>query len=924
MTSSQGLESAHDRLIYFKLAQYCVAENGLPSAEWISQLAPQRDNNEELPVIKVLRLPTKVAGKPIFQNIFTIVTPSNSTPPRMLEDILRMKGVIWAEIAPIRLTDVHSAHARQGAGRDGIDAPPNDPNFSLQWALFKIHALAGWDVSHGNSSVVIAIVDIGTDFRHSDLAQRVWVNQAEADGQSGVDDDGNGYIDDVNGWDFYDDDPDPRPRSDDRHGTHVAGIACAGTDNGYGIAGVSWNCNVMPIRAGVGRGITHGFEGLIYAVANGADIVNLSWGGDNISQLERIAVEYATEQGCLVVAAAGNLGGSQSFDHYPAAYDNVLAVASTDEDDKRSEFSNTGSWVDVSAPGSRILSLFPNQLYGIEDGTSMASPLVAGVAGLLKALRPDWTPARLKKQLEVTCDPIDDINGAYAGKLGKGRINLYRALAGIDAGVVINRVSVVEPTGDGVIDPGERIQVSFELYNPLLRTSNISIRMISESPLIFIDDLVVDSLTINPNETIQTGDRPLQARISANVADNVSIKCNLEVVELGGETSRIPFTIVVRKSYETIRNDQIAVTIADMGSLGYYDYPADIGYGEGFRYPAQGLSALFHGSLMVGASGNRVSDNAYGNAAQNSYDFNSINPGVPFTSSDSAQILTTHFSDDAADTVLGLDIRQNTTLLLDVPDNNYALLEYMITLRHGFMRLNSVFVGLYLDWDINHANENALHWESESGLGWMNSVTDHHNAESSPVFGVGMVGRDASFYAGINRADVNQSWTDSVKSEIFRSGFARAAGETSDDWAQIIGVGPFSLAEGETLRVSFALVGGDSVQNLTSGLRAARARFGEGSTISADHQPETYGLLSVFPTPFNSRTTVLCKLGAGAGYRWALYDAFGREALRGEGIATHLATFPILLDAEGLPAGYYVFQLKSVGRSFTSPLILLK
>ncbi len=917
---SIAIERNSEGRIYFKLDESQVAATGLPRADWTDQLLPQRDNYIDPITIKSLNLPSKAHTDPLFKNIFFADASQVSDLDGLLRNISDSEGVLWAENPPVRYTD-----GLGGKLHDGIDAPPSDPFYSLQWSLDKIHAPAAWDISHGDRAVVIAVVDAGTDIGHGDLIQQLWVNEMESNGETGVDDDNNGYIDDINGWDFYDDDPDPRPGARDNHGTHVAGIACAGTDNRFGIAGVGYDCRIMAIRAGAGRGITHGFEGLLYAAVNGADVVNLSWGGDDISQLERVVVQYATAQGCLIVAAAGNLNEHPSaFDHYPAAYDEVLAVASTDDHDLRSDFSNSGVWVDVSAPGSRIYSLFPNQSYGIEDGTSMASPIVAGAAGLVKSLHPDWTPERLKKQIEISSDPIDDFNGTYAGKIGSGRINLYRMLADQKSAVIINSVSIIEPDGDGINDPGDRLQISFILRNPLSQVARFSIRMASFSPLLFIEDMSTDNLTLAPGETISTATTPLRARISANAADNLVIKCNLHIEAEDGEVSRIPFTIGVRTSYQTIRNEKIAITVADMGSIGYNDYTTGTGYGEGFRYPVDGLSALFHGSLMVGASGNRVSDNAYGNDNQNSYDFYPLFPGVGVDSLDGKLELETHFSDDSADTILGLDIWQTTIVDLNVADNNYAVLSYALTLQHGFPPLDSVYVCLYLDWDINHSNDNLLHWQSESGLGWMSPVTIHNTVENRSIFGVGVMGRDADFYCGVNRGDVNHSWTDADKSNIFRSGFSRTSGDSPDDWGQLIGVGPLSLAESETLCVAFAMLGGESLAMLSEGLQAARDRHGVGLTSGKPHQPEFFGISSVYPNPFNAQTTVLCRLASGSEYQWSLTDLLGRQSMGANGIAAHTGLMPVFLNAAGLPAGYYHFNLHSSGQSYSSPLILLR
>ena len=310
---------------------------------------------------------------------------------------------------------------------------PNDPAFAQQWGLAKIQVDRAWDVSQGNPDTVIAVVDTGVDYDHVDLAANIWHNPGETPG-NGVDDDGNGYVDDDIGWDFVDvtveaapgEDMGPRDRDPmDRqgHGTHCAGIVAATTGNGVGMAGVAWNSRIMALRAGYktkdGGGslaTTDWAAALHYAADNGADVISMSFGSDASSSTGRAAIEYALSKGCVLVAAAGNDGVSTL--HYPAAYDGVIAVAASDVDDNRASFSNYGPWVDIAAPGVSIYSSLPGNAYESWNGTSMAAPLVAGVAGLILSQNPMLTTDAVGYQL---IDSADDIGWIR-------RVNAYRAV----------------------------------------------------------------------------------------------------------------------------------------------------------------------------------------------------------------------------------------------------------------------------------------------------------------------------------------------------------------------------------------------------------------------------------------------------------------------------------------------------------------
>ena len=329
---------------------------------------------------------------------------------------------------------------------------PNDPGFSWQWALHNtgqtggtddadIDAAESWDIEQGQEEVVIAIIDTGVDYTHEDIAVNIWQNQGEIPGNE-IDDDGNGYIDDTIGWDFVDASggaededfatPDNDPMDRHGHGAHVAGIAGAVANNDTGIAGVAWNCKIMPVRAGYktssGDGVLESddaAQAIIYAAENGARVINLSWGDYQKSNLIEDAMTYATNKGALVCAAAGNENSNSLI--YPAASKNtaVLAIGATDSHDLKASFSNYGDWVDVSAPGVSIYSTFLNNSYRQISGTSMAAPHVAGVAALLFSYFPDLSPIEAKTKIMRSVDVLSSLGGKNSTS---GRINAYSAL----------------------------------------------------------------------------------------------------------------------------------------------------------------------------------------------------------------------------------------------------------------------------------------------------------------------------------------------------------------------------------------------------------------------------------------------------------------------------------------------------------------
>lgn len=324
---------------------------------------------------------------------------------------------------------------------DGIT--PNDSLIESQFHLAQTNMFAAWEVERGSPDMIIAVVDNGTDYRHPDLIANIWTNQAESQGISGIDDDGNGYVDDIHGWDFGENDNDPTYGTSKAgltvHGTHTAGIASAVTNNVTGIAGVGWNCTIMPIKVSTDDDAYHipfGYEGIVYAADNGAHVINNSWGrGGFYSQYEQDIINYAVSKGCIIVAAAGN--ANQKTMHYPAGYIHVIAVAAVNRNDEKASYSNYSQFIDLSAPGGDhsigepgIFSTYPTEWgeYGELSGTSMASPIVTGIMGLLLNKFSTFRLHQLTRQVVLTADNIDDLNLEYQGLIGYGRANGLRAL----------------------------------------------------------------------------------------------------------------------------------------------------------------------------------------------------------------------------------------------------------------------------------------------------------------------------------------------------------------------------------------------------------------------------------------------------------------------------------------------------------------
>ncbi|MBN1587029.1 MAG: S8 family serine peptidase [Candidatus Omnitrophica bacterium] len=345
---------------------------------------------------------------------------------------------------------------------------PNDPYYSSsgswgqsygdQWGLQAVHAAQAWDRSTGNSNITVAVVDTGFDMKHADRGT-VWRNPGEI-ANNGRDDDNNGYVDDLNGWDFTQSDNTPVDGA--FHGTHVSGIIGAATNNGRGMAGVMWQSSVMPLKGLADNGVGYSSwlaEAIIYAVDNGARVINNSWAGNGVSQTLESAIDYAAANGVVVVASASNDGADLWLDQsIPASYPYVIAVGSVGPDSRRSYFSNFGAGLDVLAPGEQILSLLATDgqdpyggsatvgnYYLRLSGTSMAAPHVAGVAGLILSRRPQLSAQEVRQILRSSAADLNDPLGEGGNLPG---FDLWSGYGVLDANAAlqIDQIATVEIT----------------------------------------------------------------------------------------------------------------------------------------------------------------------------------------------------------------------------------------------------------------------------------------------------------------------------------------------------------------------------------------------------------------------------------------------------------------------------------------------
>ncbi len=409
---------------------------------------------------------------------------------------------------------------------------PDDAWYNLQYHLKSINMPDAWEITKGDTNIVIADVDSGTDILHEDLKGNIWTNPGEIP-NNGKDDDGNGKIDDVNGWDLignitvqqysngqFKENNNPI-NTLNTHGTHTAGCASAVTNNGKGVAAPGFNIRILPVKCSPGSfqssGITRGYEGILYAAVTGADVINCSWGGPGWSPVEEDIINQAISLGALIVASSGNSAKNLDINKdYPASFKGVMSVGSSGNTDRPSNFSSYGNLVSVFAPGENIWSTLPGNKYAAQSGTSMSSPVAAGVAALLLSIHKDWTPEHVIHQLRGTSDNVLMLANPEFRHLFIGRLNAAKALQFNNQpgksmpGIGLEFMSVGT---NNVINSFDMTDVKITLKNYLAADDKVKVRIIAIDDFIEFDNYLIN---IGNFGSMETKEITAKARLRSN------------------------------------------------------------------------------------------------------------------------------------------------------------------------------------------------------------------------------------------------------------------------------------------------------------------------------------------------------------------------------------------------------------------------
>lgn len=840
---------------------------------------------------------------------------------------------------------------------------PNDANISLQQSYLtaiKAYVTTGlggaWDTSDpligaagaGDTNVVVAIVDSGTDPNHPDLVNQFKHNYADPIG--GGDQDGDTYLDNFTGWDLaggnynniVGDNNTDVTGSNNNHGSHVSGSAGAQVNNGVGVAGTGRDCKLLPVKCAAdndtrsnGSGyIITGYEGITYAADHGAKVINCSWGGSGGGSYGQTIVNYASiNKNAVVVAAAGNNGADMAF--FPAAFNYVLSVAATTATNSwltKASFSNYNFSVDISAPGDNIYSTLWNNTYTYMSGTSMASPVTAGGIALVLAKFPTYTGLQAGQRLITTSDAINTANPSYQNKLGGGRINLYKALTNPAAPSVVFANRVISDNNDMAFVQGDTIFISGDFINYLAPTSSAATATINVfqggANVALVGSNSFPLGAIATNGSVNNNATPYRYRITT-AAINASVTFRVVITD-GTYTQSYFVPVLLNPDYVNIAINDVATTITSKGKIGWNADGATTGLG--FTY--MGSQLLYEGGLMIGSSSTMVSDCVRGTTAGTSdTDFGNLVVAQRTGPTVSDFDVYTRFNDATASPVQNITTRQKAYAWTSAGSRKFVICEYVLV-NTGSTAFTNGYAGIFADWDIDDAtyaqNKSDYDFTRKMGYTWYTNtggkfagiklLTTSANANN---YGIDNAGNGRG---GVN---ITSAYTTAQKYTTL-STFRQKAGDstlvtyTGNDVCSVMSSGSFSINAGDSIKIAFALIAGDDLIDLQESADTAQIRWDNIGNGGVGISHSAIQNFVVYPNPATDAINFVFGSNQSDNFSIALFNVIGEMVkstqVNAAGSGFHNAT----LDVSDLAPGTYIYKVTDKAGKVNMGKIIVK
>ena len=706
--------------------------------------------------------------------------------------------------------------------------PQANPNGGAQdyLVLQKVHS--AWDHSMGDSTIVIGIVDTGVQMQHPDLKDNIALNLA--DPINGIDDDGDGYIDNYYGWDLADNDNDPNA-DNSGHGSFVTGLSSARANNNLGMAGIGLKSKFLPVKvsASANNYLINEYEGIIYAADRGCKVINLSWGGVYpYFQYGQDVINYAVlYRDAVVVAAAGNTPKDLVF--YPASFDNVLSVGATNKDDTKASWATWSYFIDLMAPGNNVYTTNNNSGYSGGYGSSFSAPQASGAAALVRARFPNLNARQVMEQLRITADDIYGVgnNMQYYGQMGRGRLNALRAVTDQLTPSVRMTKMLYKGSYDQYIFHSDTLLISGEFTNFLRYAKNAVVNISSETPGVnvvngrfLLGNMAEMIASVNATD-------PFMVQLGKDHDPGKRLVFRLDM-EAEDYRDFQYFTLFTTPDYFPVSTNSVTLTVASDGDLAYNRDSLR----EGTGVYALGQYLAHWIGLVVSADSTSVADNAVNNFQEytREKDFEVVEHARLYKNSradlDARSIFRTS---NAVPEIPNVEIEQKILGWNESADGDYVVLEYRVS-NTGEAPVNSLNVGLFADWNIRQFDRNEADWDETSQIGFVFEKSAPDLMAGISMLTEGQISYHAIDKGGFggNAAELDAIFTDAQKHRFLSRGVVKSSAGvlgTGNDVAQMIGRNGIDLKPGESQKIAFVLLFGSSLEQLRAQKQSAKARF---------------------------------------------------------------------------------------------------